>query len=58
MYNGFYHRLTLRAANGGERERVIASTAKTIDEAFKERCEIERRYHPNEIVAISTHNCR
>jgi len=54
----YYHHLTLRLASGATRDRIIASAAKNLDEACRERCAIERRHHPNEIVAISTHNCR
>lgn len=54
----FYHHLTLRLASGATRDRIIASEAKDLDEACRERCAIERRHHPDEIVAISTHNRR
>jgi hypothetical protein len=54
----YYHYLTLRLASGATRDRIIASNAKDLDEACRERCAIERRHHPDEIVAISTHDCR
>ena len=52
----YYHRLTLRSDDSPRLiDRIIASQATTIDEAWGERCRIQREYHINQIVALSTH---
>ena len=52
----FYHFLTLRTENGGTRDRVIGSAADNIDDAANERCKIAAQHHPNQIVALTTHD--
>jgi len=52
----YYHRLTLRSDDSPRLiDRIIASNATTIDEAWGERCKIAKQYHRNQIVALSTH---
>jgi hypothetical protein len=51
----FYHEAIIRQNNRGRTVRTVwGSEAKTIDEAAHERAEIVTRYHPNEIIEITT----
>ena len=52
----YYHYLTTRNADGSTRDRVIGSAADNIDDAHRERCKIAAQYHPDKLVALSTHN--
>jgi len=54
--NGYYHYLTTRNEDGSTRDQVIGSAASNIDEAAWERGRIAAEYHPDKIVALTTHD--